>query len=187
MKATGSLILNEICGIETKTYLELGIGNNKNFNQIRALMKTSVDINGRAIFTGTTHEFFQACRAETSWDLVFIDADHDHEQVVEDFNSAILHCNEWILIHDMIPPTARHTAHNLCSDSYRLLYYLLTARADLQIFPMAENYGLTFIRMPARHVTLPLELRYLTFDAFQALINRTRLYNHDEMIRILNP
>jgi hypothetical protein len=49
-------IVNQIPGV--KSYLELGVGKGRNFEAVECRTKTSVDVNGNAIFTGTTDEFF---------------------------------------------------------------------------------------------------------------------------------
>ena len=53
-----STIINNLPNIENKTYLELGVFNGINFNQILAKNKFSVDINGNATYNGTTDEYF---------------------------------------------------------------------------------------------------------------------------------
>lgn len=177
-------ILNQIRGIENKSYLELGIGNGRNFAAVKCGRKMSVDINGKAIFTGTTDEYFQYS-ADEFWDLIFIDANHDFDYVLRDFNNAVTRCREWVLIHDMIPPSIKHTDRRLCSDSYRLLYYLWK-HTDLSIYTICWNYGLTFVRMPAAPVEPPAWCREVSYKQFMKLVEHMHLYSEAEIVKALN-
>ena len=53
-----SVIINNLPDIENKTYLELGVFDGTNFNQILSKNKFSVDVNGNASYTGTTDNYF---------------------------------------------------------------------------------------------------------------------------------
>lgn len=180
-----SLILNNLREIENHSYLELGIKNNKNFNAIKCTNKFSVDINGRALFKGTTDSFFKQLDAEKKFDIIFIDANHDYDFVVRDFNNAQRHCKEWILIHDMVPPDSKHTNSNMCSDSFKFLYCLLRETA-LEIYPMNTNYGLTFIRMPAHEVIPDESYKTVSYETVMDFLSTKKLYSDEEIINILN-
>ena len=179
-----SLILNEVFGIVDRTYLELGVGDAVNFGRINCISKMSVDINGRGLYHGTTDAFFAALPVGEKWDFIFIDANHDYEFVLNDFNHAVLHCNHWILIHDMIPPSKRFTAQRFCSDSYRLLYFLLTQTA-FDVYCLNEDMGLTFIRMPVEPVHPAPRFERLGFESFQKHMQNVRLYSPAEIVAVL--
>lgn len=176
-------IINHLNGIETCSYLELGIRDNKNFEKINCKQLFSVDINGRAMFTGTTDDYF-AQLTDQEFDIIFIDANHDAEYVVRDFNNSIRRCSQWVLIHDMIPPSVKYTASKFCSDSFRVLHHLLS-QTRFEIYPMNENYGLTLIKMPAGPIVLSDVSINLSFDQFQEFIAEQRLYTRDEIIELL--
>lgn len=180
-------IINLIKGIENKTYLELGIFDNTNFNGIIAKQKTSVDMNGRAIFTGTTDEYFKQLDESQIFDVIFIDANHDYDYVLKDFNNSIKHCKEWLVLHDMIPPSFFHTHHSQCSDSYRILYYIIKERPDITFYTLKDPIycGLTFIRMPTKELSPSIEYKNITYQTFMGEIQKYKLYSKDEMRKIL--
>lgn len=180
-----SLIVNELVGIENKTYLELGILDNSNFNKIKSNRKMSVDTNGKAVFTDTTDAFFETISDSDCWDIIFIDANHDYDYVLKDFNNSIKYCKEWLLIHDMIPPTEEYCKHEFCSDSYKLLFYLKN-NTNYEVYPMDENMGLTLIKMPVLKINPPEELKLLTYHMFRDFINSVHLYSWQEIVEVIN-
>lgn len=184
-------LINQIEGIERKKYLELGVGARRNFDRVLCKDKTSVDINGRADFTGTTSEFFGAVMLTKRWDIVYIDACHDLLCVQDDFNNSIVRCIEWIIVHDMIPPSIRHCRSGLCSDSYRLLYYLLEETRH-QVYPLNGRFGMTFIKVSVCDfadrgtVKLPDLYRVKSYSEFMEYLQTQRLYSDEEIVEILN-
>jgi hypothetical protein len=74
-----SEIINNLKNIQECSYLELGVRDNINFDKINAQTKMSVDINGDAMFNGTTDEYFASLTPDTKFNIVFIDACHDYE------------------------------------------------------------------------------------------------------------
>lgn len=180
-----SIILNSLKNIEQKTYLELGVFKNRNFNEIKCQEKYSVDVNGNAMFTGTTDEFFSRIDANKKFDIIFIDANHDYDFVLRDFNNAVKFANEWVLIHDMIPPSKKHTESKFCSDSYKLLFFMLT-ETNLEIYPMNNNFGLTLIKMPADTINPDDSFKSISFDNFLKFIETQKLYSDEEIVTVLN-
>jgi len=180
-------VINLIKDIKHKKYLELGIDDNINFNGILAQDKTSVDTNGRAVFTGTTDNFFAQLNDDIFFDVIFIDANHDYEYVLKDFNNCVKHCKEWIALHDMVPPTLYHTYHTQCSDSYKILHYMIQERPDLIRYTLQDPifYGLTFIKMPAKILIPNDTYRNINYDTFMQNLKGQKLYSKDEMALIL--
>lgn len=179
-----SLVINHLPGIEDCSYLELGIRDNKNFDAIQSKTKFSVDLNGLAMFTGTTDDYFKQLPDTTKFDLIFIDACHDYEYVVRDFNNSVTRCNKWIMLHDMIPPAARYTDRTLCSDSFKVLYYMLNEE-KFSIYPMNENFGFTLIRMPAKKINPAPKYANTTYDEFTRFMSKARLYSESEIKSLL--
>ena len=178
-------LINQIHGMKHKSYLELGVGNGRNFEAVECRLKTSVDVNGRAFFAETTDEYFAQLPNDRFYDVILVDANHDFDFVLRDFNNSVKHCLQWVLIHDLIPPSEKYTAHRFCSDSFRLLY-LFWETAKFRFYPMTECYGLTFVKMPARPVIPDARCRALTFGEFQEITKTKWLYSNDEIIRILH-
>jgi len=177
-------IINSLPGIKTKSYLELGLGNGRNFGAILAGDKISVDRrNPNADFVGTTDEFFESIKKDRKWDVIFIDANHDLDFVLRDFNNAVKHCMGWVVLHDMIPLSEKYTSARFCSDGFRLLYRLLTV--GLEVYPMVGNMGLTFVRMPAKKITSTKKAESLTYAEFVEFIAGEKLYSTEEMKDIL--
>lgn len=179
-----STIINNINDIENYTYLELGIFDNVNFNNIKCRNKFSVDMNGNAMFTGTTDEYFDQLSVSEQFDIIFIDANHDYEYVIRDFNNAIKHATKWVLLHDMIPRSVKFIQPKFCSDSFRVLQYLIK-ETDFEIYSMDNNFGLTFVRMPATSIEPPTEYSAIPYNEFVEFINGVKLYSDAEMIEIL--
>lgn len=182
-----SNIINLICDIGSKCYLELGIEDNTNFNNTHALNKKSVDTNGMATFTGTTDEYFQQLDKSESFDVIFIDANHDYDYVLRDFNNSIKHCKEWLVLHDMVPPSFYHTHHTQCSDSYRILYYIIKEQPDIIFYTLKDPIycGLTFIRMPTNELNPGPEYKNTSYQTFMDEIQKHKLYSKEEMSQIL--
>lgn len=181
-----SIILNNINGIEDYTYLELGVAQNANFSQIKCVEKYSVDTNGYGMFTGTTDEYFSQLSKTDKFDIIFIDANHNYEHVLTDFNNAVDHANKWVLIHDMIPPNKDFTIQSACSDSYKLLYYFLLEE-DFELYSTIENYGLTFIKMPAKKVYPNDNYKNADYDEFMTHIkNNIKLYSEVDLVKYFN-
>lgn len=179
-----STIINSLNNIEDYSYLELGVFNNKNFNQIRCNNKFSVDVNGNAMFTGTTDDYFAQLSNDKIFDIIFIDANHDYEYVLRDYNNSVDRATKWILIHDMIPPSKKYTQSKFCSDSYKLLYYFLT-ETDLEVYPMNNNFGLTLIKAPAKKIKPDGKFKDLDYSEFMTFLQTQKLYSDSEITLIL--
>jgi len=180
-----SVIINNLKNIEDYSYLELGVFDNANFNKIKCKEKFSVDLNGNAMYTGTTDDYFKSLPLEKKFDIIFIDANHDYDFVLRDFNNSVEHVNHWILMHDMIPPNKKFIESSMCSDSYRFLYQLLEEE-NFEVFPMVGNFGLTLIKAPLRKVSPSERCLNLTYKEFRKFISEQRLYSDEEIINIIN-
>lgn len=179
-----STIINSLPGIENFTYLELGIANGSNFRQIKSRNKFSVDIAGGADYTGTTDNFFAGLPNNVSWDIIFIDANHDYDFVLRDYNNSVTRCKKWLLLHDMVPPTPGHVHTQLCSDGYKLLYHMLR-HEKFTVYTMDCNFGFTLVKMPAAPVDPDPEIRDVPYSDFMDLLKGVHLYNTAEIEQVL--
>lgn len=89
-----------------KKYLEIGTERkSQNFNLINCDYKLSIDPDPKsdADFKGTSDEFFK--QNKETFDLIFIDGLHLHEQVFKDILNSLdcLNPNGAIVCHDMLP------------------------------------------------------------------------------------
>ena len=88
-------LLNFIASeIEAKTYLEIGVFDAENFNNINVETKLGIDPNTEHenVVQLTSDEFFNV--ENTTYDLIFIDGDHSHEQSLKDLQNSLNHINE---------------------------------------------------------------------------------------------
>lgn len=162
--------------MKPRSFLELGTWNGENFRAIECESKVSVDINGLGTFTGTTDEFFfQNARR---FDVCFVDACHDLDFVVRDFNNAILCCDRAIILHDMLPPSRRHTKRTECSDSYKLLLHFW--RHNIPCGVLDHDCGLTVVRK--EHFIGVEDVADASYDDLLAELPNHRLLTLEELI-----
>jgi hypothetical protein len=89
-----------------KSYLEIGVSNGGTFYNIECETKHGVDPHNRdMLYPMTSDKFFENCNH--IYDLVFIDGDHECNQVLRDIDNSIKHLssNGIIFIHDTKPHT----------------------------------------------------------------------------------
>lgn len=86
------------------SYLEIGYQNGLCFDQIICEQKYSIDPNGKAVFTGTSDEFFLSIPQHLIFDIVLIDGLHHAYQVERDIvNSINLIKARFVVLHDCLP------------------------------------------------------------------------------------
>lgn len=180
MHSNVSYFINNLPNIAS--YLELGVFSNATFNNINLSEKYSVDINGNAKYTGTCDQFF--AQNTVRFDSVFIDANHDVDYVVRDYNNSIKIINKLIIIHDMVPPTEAHTVSGQCSDSYKLLYYFLMNNVP-NVYTLNDSFGTTFIKQPSPTVDITDIDLSLNYNVFMSELSKHKRYSDEELLNIL--
>lgn len=101
------------------------------------------------LYHGSSTDFFKEIELP-SIALGFIDGDHLHEQVEEDFNNLLPYMvdNGFIFFHDLFPADEGETAENRSGDGY-IFRKKLERRNDIDVFTFpftAWNAGLTMVR-----------------------------------------
>jgi len=107
-----SIIKHLIKKNKYRSYLEIGVRDGSNFDQIQIEVKAGVDPSPstNVNFKMTSDEFFSIIDHTFLFDLIFIDGLHLFKQVNRDLNNSLKHLNPngTIVMHDCNPPTAFH-------------------------------------------------------------------------------
>jgi hypothetical protein len=149
------LILNLIYLTNCKNYLELGVEQAHRLNDVKDVVDkcVGVDINdldgigdGVIFHNTTTDNFFD--KNDDNFDVIFIDADHRFGQVKIDFENSLKILNEFgvIILHDTDPLDTRLLVDDFCSDSYKMVDYVILSHPELNIItlPIHET-GLSLV------------------------------------------
>ena len=105
----GKFINNLIKDLQLQSYLELGISKGWCWEEVELNNKVGVEINPEIgdsrIVKSTTDDYFLNLDHNKKFDIVFIDADHQRDQVFKDFTNSYnsLSENGLILMHDVNP------------------------------------------------------------------------------------
>lgn len=137
-----------------ETYLELGLRDGDVFCDIYPLVRRCigvdiVDIRKEKVgefYHMTTDEFFGIFTEGV--DIIFIDADHQYEAVVRDFQNALRILNKYgiIFLHDTDPISSEYTHPAYCNDCYKAVDYIIKHHPELNIItlPLTEA-GLSIV------------------------------------------
>jgi predicted O-methyltransferase YrrM len=84
----------------------------------------------------TTNNFFNINK--DTFDIIFIDADHNFNQVKIDFENSLKILNEFgiIILHDTDPIDRRLLNNTYCSDSYKIVDYIYKNHPELDIITL---------------------------------------------------
>ena len=136
-----------------QSYLELGVEYGINISEVKDLVKTCVGVDINSFDNSSDIEFYQMTTDnffsinKRYFDIIFIDANHNFEQVRKDFDNSIRILNKFgiIILHDTDPITSELLEENHCYDSYRIVDYI-SSKTTLNIitFPIQET-GMTFV------------------------------------------
>jgi len=138
-----------------QSYLELGVEYGENIQEIKKIVKkcVGVDINEISnlenidFYKMTTDEFFSI--NNNTFDIIFIDASHEFNQVKNDFNNSLNILNKYgiIILHDTDPITPELLSPLHCNDSYRIIDYIeLEYNESLNIITLPiQETGMTFV------------------------------------------
>jgi hypothetical protein len=128
-----------------QTYLELGVRDaNNTFNHIKCTQKEGVDCNPASNPTHLmyTNDFFATVGNEKKWDIIFIDASHEKNQVLQDFENSLARLNDngTIIMDDINPTEPFLLSEQYCHNAWEA-FAELRQRTDLQMHAVIPSFS----------------------------------------------
>lgn len=157
-----------------KRYLEIGCDDDTTFSHI-PIEKIGVDPVRGGTHRMTSDAFF-AQHGDARFDIIFIDGDHRHPQVMKDVENAlsVLLPGGCIVMHDCLPPDANHEAPYLCGTAWRA-FAKLRERVDLDCVVGDYDYGVGIVRRGPNLAQLTSPLPAMDAMTYQQFVeNRAR-------------
>ena len=154
-----------------KSYLEIGIGNGKNFSNVSIENKVSVDPNAErsATFIMTSDHYFSI--STDTFDIIFIDGLHHSPQVYRDIINSLskLNDNGTIVCHDMIPlcevmQKIPREVNCWTGDCWRSFVKLRSEERKLSMCVVDTDFGVGLIRRGEQELISASNLSYADFD-----------------------
>jgi predicted O-methyltransferase YrrM len=155
-----SLFLSDLARqMKPKRYLEVGIYQGETFKLVSRYAEESVgvDIAESAVssissvpksrgFLGTLEAFLKENQSLEKFDLIFIDADHSMESVMEDFGNAYHHLspNGLLVLHDTWPGSVEFASSGFCGNAYLAVGVLREKYRDWSFVTLPTHPGMTF-------------------------------------------
>ena len=133
------------------TYLEIGIKQKLCFDFIKIKSKESLDINKtyNPTYVNKSDDFFKSIDSQhKKWDIIFVDGDHEKNQVLKDINNSLKHLNKGgtVICHDMCPSNYKDLHPEACYNSWEALAYLRKNNPNLEIYVIDTDYGVGVIK-----------------------------------------
>lgn len=164
------IIISIIDGCNFARYLELGIYEGRTISRIASSCKSievAVGVDTRSITETIFHEEPQhkvVILDKTStnqfflnntriFDVIFIDANHNYNNVLEDFKNSmkILETDGIVFMHDSYPPNIESTSPGYCSDCYRAYYEILKMTDICECVNLPTWCGLNIVRKVSKN------------------------------------
>lgn len=147
-------------------YLEIGCLTDECFSKIVASFKLGVDPISGGTLRMTSDQFFSIWVGQP-FDLVFIDGDHHHDQVVRDIDGAFRNLSDdgVVVMHDCLPPDPNYESPALCGTAWRA-FARLRQRPDVEAFCVDADFGVgvAWKAENSSPVILPRSLDELRYD-----------------------
>lgn len=155
--------------IKPECYLELGVRYGDVFFSVAPHCKIccGVDIDmsnikypkkeNMILIQQNTDDFFKSLEPDVIFDMIFIDADHNHTSVLKDFTNASKHIIDdgFIFLHDTYPYNEEMIKPHFSSDCYKTPLYIKQNLIDtFEIITLPFNPGLTIIKKMNREKQL---------------------------------
>lgn len=147
------IINHGIKKINAKSYLEIGYGEGRCFNNIECSQKTSVSPNlkdssskNKKFIKGNSDDFFNVNKE--TYDVIFIDGHHSKEFVSRDICNSIkiLNKNGIIFVHDLNPTTKEAEEHFILGDGWKSFVELRCTNDNLEMYVIDDDQGVGVIR-----------------------------------------
>jgi predicted O-methyltransferase YrrM len=145
--------------IKPTKYLELGVRCGKNFCSISQFCEKAIGVDvvfhnfplkeNMEFFEGFTDDYFSKLSSDEMFDMVFIDADHSHEQSLKDFLNVKDRVIEdgFIFFHDTYPYDPWMFRPDQCNDCYKTaLYIKQNFAAEFEVVTLPFNPGVTIVK-----------------------------------------
>lgn len=155
-------LINKING---KRYLEIGLGEGTNFQNVECDYKVSVDpdSNYSATYCMNSDDFFQSKLEKEKFDVILVDGLHHSDQVYRDVANSLSLLKEggYIVCHDLNPQNEAMQVvpwqgGNWNGDCWKAFVKLRSERIDLQMHTVDTDYGCGII---SRGFQVPLHLK----------------------------
>lgn len=154
------------------SYLEIGTQyRENNFNHVKCSRKICVDpdSNAKADHIMTSDDFFE--KNNETYDCIFIDGMHEHNQVYKDIENSLKILNEGgvIVCHDMLPTSEAmqkvpREAFQWTGDSWKA-FVEMRANPNIEMFTVDTDFGCgVIVRGSQKIIEVPTE--DLTYENF---------------------
>jgi hypothetical protein len=147
------------------SYLEIGCKDDTCFSRINVPNKTGIDPVSGGTHRMYSDEFF-ATNKET-FDIIFVDGNHHHDQVFKDVTNALscLNAGGAIVMHDCFPPTRDDESQKRCGTAWRVFAHF-RQNNDLDAIVIADVFGTAVLRVRKNPcpISLPKHFTELTYD-----------------------
>lgn len=189
MKAKHKSINALIAVLGASSYLEIGLGHGHNIKAIQCENKVGVDpeyldpltnepTRDFTVFGTTSDEYFE--KNADKFDVIFIDGDHNAEQVQKDIVNAWSRLNKGgaIILHDINPPTKEHQLipriqESWTGDAWRAWVGFKKVHDKIKVEYIDEKYGLGVIHKSGHKVNnvfIDSETTYEEIEADRSII-----------------
>ncbi len=152
--------------LKPRKYLEIGIYRagliNRLIHLIPEITAVDIDPNSREFIKSSNNVEFVNLDSQEFWktnsgneyDLIFIDANHSREAVLNDFQGALrsIKAEGVILLHDTYPIDKEATNPARCDNGYLAIEILSHQTNEFEMMTIPVHPGLTLVRKRARQV-----------------------------------
>ena len=149
--------------LKPDNYAELGIYQGETFLKVHASHKFAIDISEYALtFIPIQDDITKVCGTSESLaklleikkiklDLLFIDANHDYREVINDFSNLLPYLSKKavVLFHDTYPKTIEFSDPKYCGDAYLSIEILAKQNTNWAFITLPVHPGLSIAsRLP---------------------------------------